>query len=502
MDLRQAAIDAANRNGIDPNLYLRLVQQESGFNPNALSPKGAMGLAQLMPPTAGELGVDPRDPLQNLDGGARYLRQQLDAFNGDTRLALAAYNAGAGNVRKHGGVPPFKETQNYVRAILGGNGGSTMIMGSRGAGAMGGMPQEEEGPTGLLSLITDPERRARLGMAFAGMALRPNQAVMSLGEEKIRKAEDTRLKNRTAQWLASQGRDDLAQAMMTGALDPKTAVATAMQPVDPLAAIQLETAQINLERLKSGADSDPNVQSSATLPDQSGVVLTMRDGSVQVRTVGGEALSGQAAMDFVKQAQENAANYQRSIYGARREGTLGADIGMGGEAARAVEQGRMAPAIAEEYNKRAELVQSSIGNMTSAIQAIDEGAQSGIIYDMLPNVTVASAELQNARQRLGLDVIGSVTFGALSEAEMVLAMDTAVPRGLPPAQLRIWLESKRAAQEKALIAMQEAAMHFAAGGTREEYLRKIGVGAGSPNQGAGSPPQGQGANGVIVGEPF
>jgi hypothetical protein len=95
---------------------------------------------------------------------------------------------------------------------------------------MGGMPQEEEGPTGLLSLITDPERRARLGMAFAGMALRPNQAVMSLGEEKIKKAEDTRLKNRTAQWLASQGREDLAQAMMTGALDPKTAVATAMTP--------------------------------------------------------------------------------------------------------------------------------------------------------------------------------------------------------------------------------------------------------------------------------
>jgi hypothetical protein len=230
MDLRQAAIDAANRNGIDPNLFLRLVQQESGFNPNALSRKGAMGPAQLMPATAAELGVDPRDPLQNLDGGARYLRQQLDAFNGDTRLALAAYNAGAGNVRKHGGVPPFKETQNYVRAILGGDGGSTMMMGSRGAGAMGGMPQEEEGPTGLLSLITDPERRARLGMAFAGMALRPNQAVMSLGEEKIKKAEDTRLKNRTAQWLASRGRDDLVQAMMTGALDPKTAVATAMTP--------------------------------------------------------------------------------------------------------------------------------------------------------------------------------------------------------------------------------------------------------------------------------
>jgi len=194
--------------------------------------------------------------------------------------------------------------------------------------------------------------------------------------------------------------------------------------------------------------------------------------------VSGETVEGQRAIDLVQQSQEKAAELQRSIYGARREGTLGADIDLGGEAARVAEQGKMAPGIAEDYNKRAELVQSSLGNLNSAIQAIDEGAQSGIVYDMIPNVTVASAELQNARQRLGLDVIGSVTFGALSEGEMRLAMDTAVPSGLQPAELRVWLERKRDAQQKALIAMQEASMHFAAGGTREEYLRKIGVGSG------------------------
>jgi hypothetical protein len=279
MDLRQAAIDAANRNGIDPNLYLRLVQQESGFNPNALSPKGAMGPAQLMPATAAELGVDPRDPLQNLDGGARYLRKQLDDFNGDIRLALSAYNAGAGNVRKHGGVPPFKETQNYVRAILGGDGGSTMIMGSRGAGAMGGMPQEEEGPTGLLSLITDPERRARLGMAFAGMALRPNEAVMSLGEEKIKNAEDTRLKNRTAQWLASRGRDDLAQAMMTGALDPKTAVATAMQPADQVSGIEVGGKLVDPRT--GQVLYDPTNGGQTLTPEQLTMLNALRDDATQ-----------------------------------------------------------------------------------------------------------------------------------------------------------------------------------------------------------------------------
>jgi soluble lytic murein transglycosylase-like protein len=120
MDYRALASQIAAEEGIDPNLFLRLVNQESRFRPDAVSPKGAMGLAQLMPGTARDLGVDPSDPEQNLRGGARYLRQQLDAF-GDPTLALAAYNAGPGNVRKYGGIPPFQETQNYVRTILGGS---------------------------------------------------------------------------------------------------------------------------------------------------------------------------------------------------------------------------------------------------------------------------------------------------------------------------------------------------------------------------------------------
>ena len=110
---------AAQRHGIPADLFARLVQQESGWNANAVSSKGAIGLAQLMPATAARLGVNPRDPAQNLDGGARYLRMQYDLF-GSWRLALAAYNAGPGAVQQHGGIPPYRETQGYVRAILGG----------------------------------------------------------------------------------------------------------------------------------------------------------------------------------------------------------------------------------------------------------------------------------------------------------------------------------------------------------------------------------------------
>jgi len=109
---------AAARNQIPEDLFLRLVQQESGWNPNARSHKGALGLAQLMPATARSLGVNPMDVSQNLEGGARYLRRQYETF-GDWRLALAAYNAGPGAVQKYDGVPPYKETQNYVRIILG-----------------------------------------------------------------------------------------------------------------------------------------------------------------------------------------------------------------------------------------------------------------------------------------------------------------------------------------------------------------------------------------------
>ena len=99
-------------------LFETLIQRESGFDPKAVSPKGAKGLGQLMPGTAADLGVaDPFDPIANLDGSARYLVEQLAAF-GSVELALAAYNAGPGNVRKHGGVPPFAETQAYVDWIM------------------------------------------------------------------------------------------------------------------------------------------------------------------------------------------------------------------------------------------------------------------------------------------------------------------------------------------------------------------------------------------------
>ncbi len=118
-DLRSLAIATARKHGLDPELVLAVMGVESAFRPKAVSSKGAQGLMQLMPGTATSLGVtDALDPAQNLDGGVRHLGSLLTLYGGDISRALAAYNTGEGAVARHGGIPPFKETREYVKRVL------------------------------------------------------------------------------------------------------------------------------------------------------------------------------------------------------------------------------------------------------------------------------------------------------------------------------------------------------------------------------------------------
>ncbi len=117
----EAIIDTcATEYGVDKSLVKAVIQAESGYNPNALSRKGAAGLMQLMPKTAQDLKVsDSFNPAENIRGGVRYLRFLLDTFKGDVAMALAAYNAGLAKVAKYGGIPPYEETRNYVARVMG-----------------------------------------------------------------------------------------------------------------------------------------------------------------------------------------------------------------------------------------------------------------------------------------------------------------------------------------------------------------------------------------------
>ena len=453
MDYRQAARDAASRYGIDPDMFLRLIQQESSFRPDVVSPKGAIGLGQLMPATAKELGVDPTDPMQNLEGAAKYLSQQLKRF-GDPSLALAAYNAGPTRVANLGRVPNIAETQNYVKTILG-EGQTTMatpmdrareeelrmqmlasgtapqaapraplsaLMQDRPQAAAA--PQQRRGGFGgIMDYLGTPSPTTGLSRAeqFAAALdplimpeMRAGEAIRARGAQR----QATATKNKTVEYLRKMGYNDYADAVEGGAIGAKDIMNALMSQKMGGAGAVRSTKQFS-----------------------NGTVVQSTDTGVVVYNPQGKAVTGDEAQKVINAANEYELSYAQRLSGGRKLGGISVEA-------------------AQDAFEKISLVNNSITNIESALDALEQGAQSGMIYNMIPNVTLASGQLETAMNNMGLDVISSVTFGALSEGEMRLAMETAVPRNLPPEELKKYLQNKKSAQVKAKAALTKAATYL------------------------------------------
>ena len=241
------------------------------------------------------------------------------------------------------------------------------------------------------------------------------------------------------------------------------------------------------------AGDTARVQSSVPVGGGRLMVQNMTDGSVRVvDTATQEVLTGQAAIDARNAAENEYAASQGAVAGERAgastEARLGAEIDLGGTAQQVKDLASTSVKFVETADAGIAAVNRSMNNINRAIQAIDDGAQTGLIYRNLPDITEASAELTNAMNNMGLDVIGSVTFGALSEGELKLAMDVAAPRNLSGAALREWMVAKRGAQEKVRAALVEQARFLATpGNTLNDWYERVYGAAPDPAAPAGQP---------------
>lgn len=224
MNYVELARQKALQYGLDPDLFIRQIDAESSFDPTSVSPKGAIGLGQLMPATARELGVDPNNPAQNLDGAARYMRQQLDTF-GNYPMALAAYNAGPSRVQKAGGIPNITETQNYVSKIMGA-GGSAMNANTNILGAAQAAEEEykkEQAGKPLFQRDSFKDVAGDLAILFNSMRLKPDENIVRAVESIRTQRTEGKARNKTLEMMTKIGRDDLAAAVQSGALTAKEA---------------------------------------------------------------------------------------------------------------------------------------------------------------------------------------------------------------------------------------------------------------------------------------
>lgn len=297
--------------------------------------------------------------------------------------------------------------------------------------------------------------------------LRAGEAIRQRGAQRLQSGN----KNKTVEYLRSINRNDLADAVQSGALSMTDATKLMLQERGQDKDFERKK---QLELYKAGLTGNINVQSVTDLPDLSGVMIKYKDGKVEVRTADNRTLSGQEAIDFVDLAISRNVENQRAIAGAKEGGKLEETLKYAGDIEfqkkTAILKTDMIKLAGESRSK----IRENLANYQIALDALDDGAKTGRIMNLIPDVTAAAQSIKTAKSKLGLDIIGSVTFGALSEAELKLAMDTALPdANLPPDELRKWINDRVNAQRKALAAVNDTLEHFLANRSLRSYYTDV-----------------------------
>ncbi len=438
------AREAARRYGVPEDLFLSLIQQESNFDPSVVSSAGAIGLAQLMPDTAKELGVNPHNVEENLAGGARYLNQMLGRFP-DVSLALAAYNAGPTRVARLGRIPNIEETQNYVKSVLG----------RLPDGRPANMPlspnmtprpvPKKDKPMNLMSYMQNPqalkdkllERNPATGLNFL--------TAVGVGLDALVHPNAR---------MGQQIRDTAAQTMAyKKEQDTKNATVTELERISKTGGAAGNLATQLLAAVKSGAMSPADAYKTLTaqLYDTSGdkvrSSLKFKNGAYYVITDKGRKVYNPEGI-LVPEGPEAAA--------VLREAEL-SGIAMEGLSTGTSEAAKFQQKSANDAFEKADALTAQIATIDRAIAEIDGGARRNVLLNMLPDITAKAGGLNSALRQMGLDVVSSVTFGALSQSELDIAMATAYPPNANEQELRIFLVKRKEALEKLRAYTEEAA---------------------------------------------
>lgn len=358
-----------------------------------------------------------------------------------------------------------------------------------GAGIMRG----EEQALNALAQFSPQEalgvQGARQGLEAGALNMQATQqqmAILSSQEQRAIQEQAAQMSREEREAEAARIEQGVAQALQAQTPEQWDAV---VGQYDPALLGQFENREMIAGRYMSVADSlkrvddisgtggGGQVRASQILAD--GTTVQSTDSGVKVYSPTGDLVTGQSAADAIQAARAFEVQNQQDINFGRTAGGLLADTELGGQAAGAERLGVLSMEAGVAAYDDISKVNGSLSNINEAISAIDSGASSGFVANYFPNITEASASLNNAMNRMGLDVISSVTFGALSEAEMTLAMETAVPRNLEPQELKSWLIKKQEAQEKARDALTTAARYLTQpGNTINSWLAEQGQSGG------------------------